>query len=216
MARNSVVVMATRTARSAPARRGRILSLLLLAPLVSGCEAMDRMDFFDQFFEPPARPRPVVAMQPIVSAGDHAPAMDPAPQPTLIRAMDPVANPADYAATQDRTPHPASARTLDPQPGKAPLSEAEAESRTRLLVRQNPWMTRFWMELTPEQRLRVERQLHRSSLRLTAGGPAEPAALWDPMGLSDRVGLVFGKNPPAGRSDKPTEKRQDPTLLEDS
>jgi hypothetical protein len=210
----------TSTARLRPARRGGILPFLLLAPVLSGCETTDRMDFFDRFFEPASRPGPAFAMQPVVPPGDYGsttapiPAPIPAPETTLVRAMEPIPNPADHTATQDRTLQAASARTPEPRPNAAPLSEADAESRTRLLVRQNPWVTRFWMELTPEQRSRVERQLHRSNLRL-AGGQAEPAAVWDPMGLADRVGLVFGKSPAVTRPD-PMEKRLDSTVSDQS
>jgi hypothetical protein len=204
--------MATSIARSQPVRRGRVASLLLLAPILAGCEAMDRMVFFDQFFEPAPRPGPVVAMQPIVSPTDYEPATDPAPpQPTLVRAMEPVANPADYATTGDRVPLPASVRTPEPRP---PRTEADAESRTRLLVRQNPWVTRFWMELTPAQQSRIQRQLHRSNLLLTGGG-TDAEAEWDRMGLADRVGLVFGKTPP-GERPEPVKGGQDLAVSDSS
>jgi hypothetical protein len=200
--------MATIIARPLPVRRGCVASLLLLAPILAGCEAMDRMDFFDQFFEPASRPGPVVAMQPIVSSGDYGPATDRVAQPTLVRAMEPIANPADYHPTaENRAPLPASHRTSDPRPNPVPPSEADAESRTRLLVRQNFWVTRFWMELTPAQQSRVQRQLHRSNLLLTGGG-TDAAAEWDRMGLADRVGLVFGKTP-SGPRPEPMKSRED-------
>ena len=197
--------MATSIVRSQPVRRGRVASLLLLAPILAGCEAMDRMVFFDQFFEPASRPGPVVAMQSIVSPMDYGPATDPAPQPTLVRAMEPVANPADYATTGDRAPLPASVRTPEPRPNSLP-TEADAEARTRLLVRQNPWVTRFWMELTPAQQARVERQLRRGDVQST-GEQAEPAAAWDRMGLADRATLIFGSGPRRERS-APGEERE--------
>jgi hypothetical protein len=90
----------------------------------------------------------------------------------------------------------------------------DAESRTRLLVRQNPWLTRFWMELTPAQRARVERQLHRGNVRLAAER-TEPAMAWDSMGLSDRAELVFGKGPSFERP-APAEGRSAPTLAGNS
>jgi hypothetical protein len=206
--------MATSIARSQPVRRGRVASLLLLAPILAGCEAMDRMVFFDQFFEPASRPGPVVAMPPVVSPGDYGPATDRAPEPILVRAMEPVANPADYVATGDRAPLPASVRTPEPRPNSLPRTEADAESRTRLLVRQNPWVTRFWMELTPAQQSRIQRQLHRSSLVLTGGG-TDAEAEWDRMGLADRVGLVFGKTPP-GERPEPLKGRQNLAVSDSS
>jgi hypothetical protein len=78
---------------------------------------------------------------------------------------------------------------------------ADEEARARALVRQNPWLTRFWMELTPAQRARVERRLnHGGDVRLAAERQAGPEAVWDPMGLSDRASLVFGRGASPARS----------------
>jgi hypothetical protein len=204
--------MATAGKLFAWALRGRVLGLLLLAPAVSGCEAMDRMDYFDRFFEPASRPGPVLAMDPVANPGDYAPSSpDAGPQPRFVRAMEPIANPGDYAPSAERAPQTASVRATEPRPSPAAPAEADPESRTRLLVRQNPWVTRFWMELTPTQQARVERQLYgRSNLRLAAG-QTDSAAAWDLMGLADRVALVFGGAPPVERP-APAERRGGSTL----
>lgn len=137
----------------------------------------------------------VRAMEPIPSPGDYA-APDRGHQPGSVVAMEPVPNPRDRAAATDRNAvRSASVRAAEPRPDPAPSPEGDAEDRTRSLVRQNPWLTRFWMELTPEQRARVERQLHRGNVRLASREQADPAAAWDPMGLSDRASLVFGRGP---------------------
>lgn len=161
-----------------------------------GCEAMERMDYLDRFFEPAARPGPVVAMAPIANPMD-ASATDPDFGPSPVVAMEPIPNPA-AAPTRDRPPQ--SGRTRAPEPNAAPASEADETSRTRQLVRQNQWLTQFWMELTPAQQQRVERRLHRGGGVRLAAEQAQPAAVWDPMGLSDRAKLVFGDGQSSGRS----------------
>lgn len=191
----------------------RVLALLLVAvPALSGCEAMDRMDYLDRFFEPAARPGPVVAMDPVTSPGDYTQVADRSPQPTSVVAMQPITSPGDYAPepTPDRDAQSASVRAMEPRPNPAPPSAAETEDRTRLLVRENRWLTRFWEELTPDQRALVERRLQRGNMRLAVRN-AEPAAAWDPMGLADRVGLVFGRGAPSERP-TPPERRSTPTL----
>jgi hypothetical protein len=132
----------------------------------------------------------------------------------VIRAMEPISSRGDYAQSTERSTQMSAVRPAEPRPNPAPPSAADPESRTRLLVRQNPWVTRFWMELTPAQQARIERQLHRGNMRLAAG-QGEPAAIWDPMGLSDRVGLVFGRVPSAEPPVSP-ERRDDSTLAGNS
>ena len=194
-----------------PKRRGGApVLLLLLAPVVSGCETMERMDYLDRFFEP--TPRPVTAAaatEPLQNPTSVLPpATDSNPQPAAVVAMEPIENTADRWPAAERPPQQAAVRAAGPRPdpGASPAA-ADAESRTRLLIRQNPWLTRFWMELTPAQRARVERRLLRGGDVRLASGQAEPAIVWDPMGLSDRVNLVFGggassgRVPPAGNRD---------------
>jgi hypothetical protein len=78
-----------------------------------------------------------------------------------------------------------------PDPPAAPEDPAvppDPAQRMANLLRQNAWLARFWSELTPAEQLRVTRALARRG----AQPPAAPAA-WDPMGLQDRVELMFGR-----------------------
>ncbi len=51
-------------------------------------------------------------------------------------------------------------------------------------IRQEPWLTRFWEELTPAQRRRVRGRLDKPE--------DEAAAAWDGMGLPQREATLFG------------------------
>ncbi|MFM2148567.1 MAG: hypothetical protein RLZZ187_873 [Pseudomonadota bacterium] len=79
-----------------------------------------------------------------------------------------------------------------PEPPDAPEAAAELPvaldpvARIAGLLRQNPWLTRFWSELTPGEQSRVTRALARR------GAPGPAPNTWDPMGLADRVELLFG------------------------
>jgi hypothetical protein len=75
------------------------------------------------------------------------------------------------AAPEDPTPPP-------PHPAQ----------RMANLLRQNAWLARFWSELTPAEQLRVTRALARRGAQ-----PLAAPAAWDPMGLQDRVELMFGR-----------------------
>jgi hypothetical protein len=75
----------------------------------------------------------------------------------------------------------------EPVAPPAPVALADPAQRLAGLLRQNPWLARFWSELTPVEQRRVTRALARRG----AQPPAVPAA-WDPMGLQDRVELLFG------------------------
>jgi hypothetical protein len=215
----------TRGAPPRPARRRRAFAVLLLGLGLSGCETMDRMDFFDRFFE--AAPQTGS-----VAATDSPPNPAAAPwrtdqdlQPAPVVAMEPIPNPplVPYGRERDAAAaQPAAVRATEPRPDPAapPVASADAEQRTRLLVRQNPWLTQFWMELTPAQQARVRRQIRRGEVVLASGG-SEPAAVWDPMGLSDRARLIFGSGdpPPAERPappPPPPAKRDHPILARDS
>ena len=214
MAWNAVASLPANGRPLQPKRRGYALALLLLAPMVSGCETLERMDYFDRIFDPSLRSTPpgVTAMAPVRNPADPPAATNWTPQPApVVTAMEPIWNPADNPVATARNPQPATtARAVEPRPTPAPLSAVDAESRTRSLVRQNPWLTRFWMELTPAQQARVERQLRRGTVRL-ASEQAGPAAVWDPMGLADRASLVFGGASPFERPE-PTETRDRATL----
>src|SRR3712207_4915328 len=67
-----------------PMRRGCVLALLLLAlaPTVSGCETLERMDYLDRIFDPSLRvPRVATAMEPVRNPVDPPAATDWDPQP---------------------------------------------------------------------------------------------------------------------------------------
>ncbi len=168
------------------------------------------MDYWDRYFEAAPRSAPVAAVEPVRNPTDPPPAADWNPQPAAaasVVAMEPVESPGDrwQMTAANRLPQQSAAtvRAAEPRPDpgvSAPPQGADREDRTRTLVRQNPWLTRFWMELTPAQRARVERQMQRGGdVRLASERQAEPAAVWDPMGLSDRAGLVFGRGTSPGR-----------------
>ena len=185
----------------------------MLAPVVSGCETMERMDYFDRIFDPALRSSPAYfPIRPIPDPGNYpvAAVADPSPQLDVVVAMEPIPNPVNHSRPTERSHQSASVRAAEPRPNPAPAPVADAEARTRLLVRQNPWVTRFWMELTPAQQSRVERQLLRGNVR-PASGQADAAAAWDPMGLADRVGLVFGRGAPFERPEPPA-RREGSTL----
>lgn len=97
------------------------------------------------------------------------------PRPGPIRAMEPRPNPPIPAAT---------AAGAVPAPA----------SRTQARVRRNRWLTRFWEELTPAQRRRVESRMHRAQPPL-APDTEQARRLWDRLGLEERSNLVFGSGP---------------------
>ncbi len=214
---------------SGPALRCRALGLLFSVLAFPACETMERMDYFDRFFESQASQRPAVVMA--QSRPDLAPAPPPAPAPASgwdlppgpVVAMEPRPDPLSSSTSwsgSDGGLQPGAVVAMEPRPNPPPPSvssaaldgsaqpnrdrsargaaeprpdpaAADPEARTRSLVRQNPWLTQFWMELTPAQQARVERQLNRGGMVLAAER-AEPAAAWDSMGLSDRAKLIFG------------------------
>jgi hypothetical protein len=69
-----------------------------------------------------------------------------------------------------------------------PVAPPDPAQRMANLLRQNAWLARFWSELTPAEQLRVTRALARRGAE-----PAAAPATWDPMGLQDRVDLLFGR-----------------------
>ena len=200
-----------------PDRWRRALGPLLIALAVSGCETLERMDYLDRFFEPGLRPGPVYAAEPQPnppaapatelgsqwgSLSGPVVAMEPRPDPADWRsqppgsvvAMEPRPDPP-VASASIRNPQAGRVRVGEPQADAVPALEEDPETRTRSLVRQNQWLTRFWEELTPAQQARVARQLRNGDVVLAAES-AEPAAAWDSMGLADRAKLIFG----SGRS----------------
>jgi hypothetical protein len=128
-----------------------------------------------------------------------APANLPDP-PSLGQPKDPVPVVAEM-------PEGASAATLAPEltwepgtlpPGwyipdppaapEDPVVPPDPAQRMANLLRQNAWLTRFWSELSPAEQLRVTRALARRGAQ-----PLAAPAAWDPMGLQDRVELLFGR-----------------------
>ncbi len=153
-----------------PDRWGRALASLLIVLAVSGCETLERMDYLDRFFEPGQRPGPVFAADPRLnppaapapvwgSPATSVVAMEPRPDPVdspatdgnqrpsgPVVAMEPLPNPPSVSAGE-RTVQAGRVRAADPRPDAVPAPEADPEARTRLLVRQNQWLTRV---LIPE------------------------------------------------------------------
>ncbi|MGG5807761.1 hypothetical protein [Falsiroseomonas sp. CW058] len=145
--------------------------MLLCLAVMAGCgpvrqvdETLRRVDLLDRVFEPerfrppPAPPAAIPAPPPMVAVNAAPP-----------RAPDVVAGPVPEAV-----PEPPAAEHPQPPPDPA--------ARRAALLRQNPWVTRFWSELTAAQQQRIARRL-----------AAEDApARWDRLGLGDRVTLLFG------------------------
>ncbi|GAA0603695.1 hypothetical protein GCM10009416_46630 [Craurococcus roseus] len=220
------------------------LLLVLALPGCETMERMDYLDrFFEQpAWQRPAvagdqRPGPAPTTGGAAQAGSVV-AMEPRPnppsaytavadlgvQPGPVVAMEPRPNPpsSSAAAAADVSAQPNRPRAAEPRPetfagagsSAAPQATTDPEARTRLLVRQNPWLTRFWMELTPAQQSRVERQLRRGDVVLAVEG-AEPAVAWDSMGLADRAALIFGRGQPPERP-APPERRDGSTWARNS
>ncbi len=137
------------------------LVLLALLPACEAAQGVDerlrRIDLLDRVFEPERFRQ----LSPPLPAPAPAPAPEPEPEPVAM--PQPEAEPTPWFPEAEPAPAP------DPA------------TRTAALLRQQPWVTRFWSELTPPQQARVARRL-----------PRDSAARWDGMGLTDRVRLLFG------------------------
>ncbi|MFC7473427.1 hypothetical protein ACFQS7_03625 [Dankookia sp. GCM10030260] len=150
--------------------RRSVALLCLLLPL-AGCEAMNRVTVLDRIFEPQRfgqqapPPRRAAAPAPRPPAVPP-PAVAPPAEPPTIMVMEP---------RPDPVPAPAAARPA------APAEDAEAQLRQT--VRQHPWLTRFWSELTLTEQARIARQLPPGD---------DPSGRWDSMGLADRARLAGG------------------------
>jgi hypothetical protein len=175
---------ATRRAAARPTCR-HALCALLAALLLPACSTIDerlrRIDVLDRVFEPSRfrQPPPPQAVQVM----PQLPA-DPVPAPGAPPVWaEPVPQPAPVIRTPE--PPPIIAEPIpDPEP---PRPQVDPEVRRNALIRQNPWLARFWGELTPAQQGRVSRAIIRS------GRPqSEAAPSWDRMGLAERTSLVFG------------------------
>ena len=168
----------------------RVTALLALL-MVSGCEALDRMDYLDQFFDAAAyRERHGGPAQGGSRLVQTAVPVDPEWEPA--RAPATPQRPASPIAP-NAPPQRAPARSSEPPPASAPPAPDETVW-VRNTVRQNQWLARDWAQLTSAQQLRVERRLRSDSVQLVAEH-SEPAAIWDVMGLADRATLAFGDAP---------------------
>lgn len=139
-------------------------------------ERLRRIDLLDRVFEPERFRSP-----------------PPEPPPAMVAAVPEPVTPRDRLTATDAFAPPLAEPLPDlaSRPSfDAPAAEREAVPprdpalRQRALLRQQPWLSRFWSALTPAQQQRVQRRMP---------GEAEPAAAWDSMGLADRVTLVFGE-----------------------
>jgi hypothetical protein len=97
-----------------------------------------------------------------------------------------LAVPGPRAAAFPAVPPGAAASARAALPSAKPVQTTTPELRARALMRQFPWITRFWSELQREERARAERAFRRR------GQTEDFAATWDKMGLQERVLLLFG------------------------
>ena len=140
----------------------RMIGGALLAALALGMAGCTGVEERGAAWRRPGAPPPAV-----VPARAPAPAT-PAARPPVMET--PQAEPEPEARLAQAVPDP----------------EARAELRAKALVRQFPWITRFWAELRGEERARAERAFRRR------GETEGVDAAWDRMGLHDRVLLLFG------------------------
>jgi len=77
----------------------------------------------------------------------------------------------------------------EPVPSADRVAPPDPAQRMANLLRQNAWLARFWSDLTPTEQLRVTPALARRGAQ-----PLAAPAARDPMGLQDRVGLLFGRS----------------------
>lgn len=193
--------MLPRIPHSAARRDGASLRLIPLLLALAGCEAMREIDYLDRVFEPERfqTAQPLPAPVPVTPSQAPAPPLaTPAPdlpieptRPTGALA-DPLASPS-AAPASDPLASPLSAPSVEAEPDT--LRSAEAP-RARQAQRQQPWMTRFWAQLTPLQRARVETRLRRQN----GTPPTEAPVAWDSMGLADRVRLAADDAPGSDRN----------------
>jgi hypothetical protein len=144
----------------------------LMVMLLPGCQALDQMTYWDQFFESPR----------VTTRLEHTarPTLDASPQTQLEPAREVLPPPA---------PEPPSAR---PHRALHPAERPEPTDQTmwvRDAVRSHHWLAQHWGQLTPAQQRQIEPQLR--NLPQANGMTAEPASVWDTMGLADRARLAF-------------------------
>jgi hypothetical protein len=88
----------------------------------------------------------------------------------------------------------AAACTAPRGPPPAPPAARPVPADLPARLRQAPWMARFWAELTPAQRRRVQARLRRADPGLATEEQAPRA--WDALGLPERDALLFARVPP--------------------
>lgn len=167
----------------------RLGAALLLGAAIGACTQLDQatrhVDALDRVFEP-ERFRPPVAGPPKAPSAEAATGAEPAPMPAEGMADVPplTARPEPGTGLPPGwyVPDPPTA----PETPAAPPASLDPAARIAVLLRQNPWIVRFWSELTPAEQGRVTRALSRR------GAPGLAPVAWDPMGLADRVELLFG------------------------
>jgi len=90
----------------------------------------------------------------------------------------------------------AACATPAPAPAPAPPRRTPPASLSER-VRQEPWITRFWAQLSRAQRRRVLARLARRDPPVRTAEDAAP--LWDALGLPERDTLLYGPPPAAAR-----------------
>lgn len=142
-------------------------------------DAPDRVFAPGRFHPPASGPAKAPVTEPTTDA-------EPAPMPADLTFEDPPLAARPEAGTGLPPgwyiPDPPTA----PEAPEAPPVPLDPAARSAALLRQNPWIARFWSELTPVEQGRVTRALARR------GPPGAAPAVWDPMGLTDRLDLLSG------------------------
>lgn len=169
-------------------RRGRQAVALSAVLLLPGCETLNRMDYLDQFFDPGAyaarhgSPPPAGGQLAEAAGPSRVPAIPAAPAQVPPEPAAPQPTPAGNSAGQ------ATGEAVTPQ-------EADRNRWVRNTVRQHPWLAMNWAQLTQAQQSRIEGRLSGGADR--SAEARDPAAVWDTMGLDDRVDLAFGTSAPS-------------------
>jgi hypothetical protein len=166
------------------------MAAVLLLPVLGACQmvsdidsAMRRVDVLDRVFgsaPAPTQPAgPEIVVQP-----------QPAPQEPAWRTAEP-AEPAEmYSQIPPEIPKDPRPPTLEAATAApAPAAATDPATRRAALLRQNPWITGFWGQLSTSQKGWVTRRMQRGGATLASDSVA---VAWDRMGLAERVQLLFG------------------------
>ncbi len=176
-----------------------LLATAACGPISRVDDALRRVDVLDRIFEPrraepyPAAGGPIV-VQPAPYPYQTAPYAVPpgpvvverTPPPPVLKDPAPLMmepEPAPAIVAMDPLPDPPAASTAPAASAAAQATPAAAPPRRSIaeVVRREPWLTRFWSELTPAQQGRIRRQI-----------PERSAERWDAMGLPERARLLGG------------------------